>query len=106
VVAGGATLGGEAFAGAGDALAAAAGRRSSTERELGCVFESVRLVIMKTAPRIVVARERTFAEPRGPNAVWVPPPPNALARSWPLPCWSKTTQIKKIQQQMCRASTA
>ena len=28
---------------------------------------------------------------RAPNAVWLPPPPNALAMSPPLPCWSSTT---------------
>jgi hypothetical protein len=46
---------------------------------------------------MVVAFESTFADPRGPKAVWVPPPPNALARSWFLPCWSSTTPIRNRQ---------
>jgi hypothetical protein len=33
----------------------------------------------------VVAFERTLAAPRGPNAVWLPAPPNAPARSAALP---------------------
>ena len=33
----------------------------------------------------VVAFERTLAAPRGPNAVWLPAPPKAPARSAALP---------------------
>ena len=38
-----------------------------------------------------MALERTVAPWRAPNAVWLPPPPNALAMSPPLPCCSRTT---------------
>ena len=61
-----------------------------------------RLVTMKRPARIVVARESTLAEPRGPKAVCVPPPPKALARSWPLPCWSSTTPIRNRHATMWR----
>ena len=56
---------------------------------------------MNSAARIVVARESTLAEPRGPNAVWVPPPPKALARSWLLPCCSRTTPMRNRHAMMC-----
>src|SRR5947209_12099004 len=45
----------------------------------------------------VVARERTVAAPRGPNAVWLPAPPNAPAMSAALPLCSSTTMIRKRQ---------
>jgi hypothetical protein len=45
----------------------------------------------------VVARERTVAAPRGPNAVWLPAPPNAPAMSAALPLCSRTTMIKNRQ---------
>lgn len=88
---------------AGDALPA--GILSRTEPEDGRRIVSARLVTMKRPARIVVARERTLAEPRGPKAVWVPPPPKALARSWPFPCWSSTTPIRKKHAMMCRTTT-
>jgi hypothetical protein len=100
----GAAAGGATGGGVGATFAGAVDNRSKTELVFGRRMERVMLVIMKTAPRMVVRRERRFAEPLGPNAVWEPPPPNALARSWPLPCWSKTTQIKKILANTCRVS--
>lgn len=51
-------------------------------------------VIMNTAAAIVVALERTVAEPRGPKAVWEPMPPKAPAKSAALPLCSRTTPIK------------
>ena len=46
---------------------------------------------------IVVALERSVAEPRGPNAVCDPMPPNAPARSAAFPLCSNTTMIRKRQ---------
>ena len=54
-------------------------------------------VIMKTAAAIVVAFDKTVAEPRGPKAVCEPIPPNAPARSAALPLCSNTTTTKKKQ---------
>ncbi len=48
----------------------------------------------------VVALERTLAAPRGPNAVWLPAPPKAPARSAALPLWSSTTIISTRQFRM------
>ena len=45
----------------------------------------------------VVACERTVAAPRGPNAVWLPAPPNAPARSAAFPLCSSTTMISTRQ---------
>ena len=45
----------------------------------------------------VVAFERTLAAPRGPNAVWLPAPPNAPARSAALPLCRSTTTISTKQ---------
>jgi hypothetical protein len=64
------------------------------------------LVTMNMPARIVVMRESTLAEPRGPKAVWVTPPPKALARSWPLPCWSSTTPIRNRQAKTCTTRMA
>jgi hypothetical protein len=52
-------------------------------------------VIMKRIAEIVVALESKVADPRGPNAVCEPIPPNAPARSAALPLCSKTTMIRK-----------
>jgi hypothetical protein len=79
--------------------------RSRIELALGRSIERPRLVTMNRAARMVVARERTLAEPRGPKAVWVPPPPNALARSWLLPCCSSTTPMRKRHATMWRMRT-
>lgn len=54
-------------------------------------------VIMKTIAETVVAFESSVAEPRGPNAVCDPIPPNAPARSAAFPLWSRTTIIRKKQ---------
>ena len=60
-------------------------------------IDSVIDVSMKIIADHVVARERTEAAPRGPNAVWLPCPPKAAARSPLFPLCSKTTAIRKKQ---------
>lgn len=54
-------------------------------------------VTINTIAEIVVAFESSVAEPRGPNAVCEPMPPNAPARSAALPLCSSTTIIKNRQ---------
>src|SRR5205814_3288885 len=54
-------------------------------------------VSMNRAAEIVVAFDNTIAEPRGPNVVCEPIPPNAPARSAALPLCSSTTTIRKKQ---------
>lgn len=63
-------------------------------------IESVIDVSMKMMADQVVARDRTEAAPRGPNAVWLPWPPKAAARSPLFPLCSKTTAIRKKQTVM------
>ena len=46
---------------------------------------------MNSTAAIVVALVSTVAAPRLPRAVWLPPPPNAPARSAALPLCSRTT---------------
>ena len=58
-------------------------------------------VIMKRIAAIVVALERTVAAPRGPNAVWLPIPPKAPAKSAALPLCSNTTRIRNTQASTC-----
>src|ERR1700688_1493821 len=48
----------------------------------------------------VVALESALAAPRGPNAVWLPCPPNAAEISPLLPLCSRTTMIMKRQTRM------
>jgi hypothetical protein len=56
---------------------------------------------MNRIAQIVVARDSTVAPLRAPNADWLlPPPPNALAMSPPLPCWRYTTSIIVKQANM------
>jgi hypothetical protein len=50
---------------------------------------------MNSAPSTAVALVSTVAPARAPNAVWLPPPPNALAMSPPLPCWSRITRSSR-----------
>lgn len=54
-------------------------------------------VTMKIIADQVVARESTEAAPRGPNAVWLPWPPKAAAKSPLLPLCSSTTAIRNRQ---------
>ena len=50
---------------------------------------------MNRTPSTAVAFVSTVAPARAPNAVWLPPPPNALAMSPPLPCCSSTTRSRR-----------
>jgi len=58
-------------------------------------IESVKEVTMNRTAEMVVAFDKRVAEPRGPNAVWEPMPPNAPARSAAFPLCSSTTIIRK-----------
>ena len=69
------------------------------------MMESVIEVTMKITAEIVVAFESKVAEPRGPNAVCEPIPPNAPARSAALPLCSSMTMMRKKQTTMCTAKT-
>src|SRR5436190_14107634 len=46
---------------------------------------------MNSTANTVVIFESSVAPPRAPNAVWLLPPPNALAISPPFPCCSRIT---------------
>lgn len=63
--------------------------------------DSTSEVIMNTTAHHVVARERKVAAPRGPNAVWLPAPPNAPARSAALPLCSMITTTRMKHTRMC-----
>ena len=52
-------------------------------------------VNMNTIAEMVVALESSVADPRGPNAVCEPMPPNAPAKSAALPLCSRTTTMRK-----------
>lgn len=58
-------------------------------------------VSMKITVEIVVALDSSVAEPRGPNAVWEPIPPNAPARSAALPLCRRITIIRKKHTITC-----
>jgi hypothetical protein len=58
---------------------------------------------MKMTAQTVVALDSTVAAPRLPRAVWLPPPPNAPARSAALPLCSRTTMIRITQTMMWTA---
>jgi hypothetical protein len=57
------------------------------------MIASVTEVIMKMMAEAVVNLESSVAAPRGPKAVWLPPPPKAPAKSALLPLCSSTTII-------------
>ena len=57
-------------------------------------------VIMNATADQVVALESALAAPRGPNAVWLPCPPNAAEMSPLLPLCSSTTMMMKKQTRM------
>ena len=54
-------------------------------------------VTMNKIADTVVAFESSVADPRGPNAVCEPIPPNAPAKSAALPLCNRTTTIKNRQ---------
>jgi len=59
--------------------------------------ESVIEVTIKMMADQVVARDKAVAAPRGPNAVWLPMPPNAAVMSPLLPLCKSTTMIRNKQ---------
>ena len=63
-------------------------------------IESDSDVSMNSTAENVVALDNSVAEPRGPNAVCEPIPPNAPARSAAFPLCSRTTIIRKTQTRM------
>ena len=52
---------------------------------------------MKSTAKTVVSFVSSVAPARAPNAVWLLPPPNALAMSPPLPCCSRMTSSSTRQ---------
>ena len=56
---------------------------------------------MNRIAEMVVAFESSVADPRGPNAVCDPMPPNAPARSAALPLCNSTTTIRKMHTITC-----
>src|SRR5579864_3418063 len=62
-------------------------------------------VSMNMMAHHVVALERNVAAPRGPNAVWLPAPPKAPARSAASPLCSIITTIKSPQMTTCNVTS-
>ena len=58
-------------------------------------------VIMNKIADPVVAFESSVADPRGPNAVCEPIPPNAPAKSAAFPLCNRTTTIRNRQTKTC-----
>ncbi len=71
----------------------------TAERREAKTDKVIDVIINRTADH-VVARVNAVAAPRGPNAVWLPIPPNAAAISPLLPLCSNTTMIRKKQTMM------
>ncbi len=106
------TLGVPGFAGFGAGLAGCevfVGPRSVTldapppARE--DMIASVSDVTMNNPAATAVAFDKTVADPRGPNAVCEPMPPNAPARSAALPLCSNTTITRNTQIRIWRIVT-
>jgi hypothetical protein len=64
-------------------------------------IESDSEVTMNRTAEAVVAFERSVADPRGPNAVCEPIPPNAPAKSAAFPLCNRTTTIRNRQTNTC-----
>ena len=62
--------------------------------------DSVIDVTMNATADQVVAFDNALAAPRGPNAVWLPCPPNAAEMSPLLPLCSSTTMMMKKHTMM------
>src|SRR5487761_280869 len=62
-------------------------------------------VIMNMMAHHVVALERKVAAPRGPNAVWLPAPPQAPARPAASPPCSMMTMINRPQMTTCKVTS-
>lgn len=65
------------------------------------MMANVNDVTINSAAAIVVAFDKTVADPRGPKAVCEPIPPNAPAKSAALPLCSRTTITKNTQMITC-----
>src|SRR5207244_150930 len=72
-----------------------------TPDRLVCRIDSDSEVIMNNIADTVVALDSNVADPRGPNAVCDPMPPNAPAKSAALPLCSRTTIIRNTQTKTC-----
>ena len=59
-----------------------------------------RVVSTKPTKPATVSRWSSVVALRAPKAAIVEPPPNT-ERSAPLPCWSRTTRIRKMQSRTC-----
>ena len=93
--------------GAAGAVAGAEGREncSRTERPPGvddvtCTVSAI-VVNMNITAHHVVARDRNVAAARGPNAVWLPDPPKAPAKSAASPPCSRMTASRTRQIKTC-----
>jgi hypothetical protein len=64
-------------------------------------IESESEVTMNRTAEAVVAFESSVADPRGPNAVCEPIPPNAPAKSAAFPLCNRTTTIRNRQTKTC-----
>ncbi len=60
-------------------------------------------VSMKSTARTTVALDKKVAVPRGPNAVWLPIPPNAPARSAPRALCRSTEKTRMTATSTCSA---
>ena len=65
------------------------------------MIERVSDVTMNKIADAVVAFDSSVADPRGPNAVCEPIPPNALAKSAAFLLCKRTTTIKNRQTTTC-----
>jgi len=74
------------------------------EAEFWCMVSAMD-VSMNMIAHHVVALERNVAAPRGPNAVWLPAPPKAPAKSAASPLCSMITIIKSPQMTMCNVTS-
>jgi len=75
----------------------------SLTTELGALYpgiEKISASIIKMIAATTVAFSSGFCAPRGPNAVWLPEPPNAAATSPPFPDCKSITRIRKMQVRM------
>src|SRR5689334_16049814 len=95
----GAGAAGAGAAGAGAFCAAALPGSVWITEDRGRASRIERSIEISTKPTKapVVSLWRNVVAPRAPKAVWLPPPPKAPAMSAPLPCWSRTTRIRKKQ---------
>src|ERR1700691_3429877 len=66
--------------------------------------DKVSEVIMKTMAHQAVARDRNVSAPRGPNAVCLPAPPNAPAKSAAEPLCNMMTMTNIKQTATCRVT--